>query len=304
MQYLIYETARPAQMRETMAKRPVAYVPFGALEWHGEHAPLGLDGIKARHVCEVAAARTGGVVFPPVYWGAFDTMAFPFTFHFDKKPMRKMVRSILEQLCDWGFRAIALITGHYPPSMTSMLKKECARFNKWNKLGALAIGAPESDFAIGIGYYGDHAAMWETSLMLAIAPELVDRDSMPRGKDTFERMIEDGIMGQDPHRRASAEKGKRALDHIAANIAGTVEAMLRYDEDALDEVNNALAKAVRRHPFQVAKEAFDLHSAWEVVKWLVLSERYRKLERGVGVVAGADYVHAQISKDDGGEADN
>jgi creatinine amidohydrolase len=84
MEFIFYEVSRPAHLREMLARSPVAYVPFGALEWHGEHGPLGLDGLKAHHLCARTAERTGGVVFPPVWWGAFDTMPFPFTFHFPR----------------------------------------------------------------------------------------------------------------------------------------------------------------------------------------------------------------------------
>jgi len=41
---------RPAQLEKALREFPVAYVPFGLIEWHGRHLPLGNDALKAsRH---------------------------------------------------------------------------------------------------------------------------------------------------------------------------------------------------------------------------------------------------------------
>jgi creatinine amidohydrolase len=37
------ELLLPSELREALAKRPVGYVPLGAVEWHCEHLPIGLD---------------------------------------------------------------------------------------------------------------------------------------------------------------------------------------------------------------------------------------------------------------------
>jgi creatinine amidohydrolase len=50
-----YENLRPAQIDAIRAQTPLAYLPWGALEWHSYHAPIGLDGIKAQELCEALA---------------------------------------------------------------------------------------------------------------------------------------------------------------------------------------------------------------------------------------------------------
>src|SRR5512136_2909050 len=100
--FIRFERALPWQVREAIANVPLAYVPLGALEWHGEHAALGLDGIKAQTICEQAARRTGGVLFPVVQWGAFHTMPFPFTPCYSRRAMKRLVRRTLNYLADWG----------------------------------------------------------------------------------------------------------------------------------------------------------------------------------------------------------
>ena len=47
----------------------LAYLPVGALEWHGAHMPFGTDYFTVTHIAEEAARRFGGVVFPPLYYG-------------------------------------------------------------------------------------------------------------------------------------------------------------------------------------------------------------------------------------------
>ena len=269
MRAILYEESRPADMRDVISKTPIAYVPLGALEWHGEHGPLGLDGIKARALCQEAAGRTGGVVFPAVFWGAFDTMPFPFTLHFKKKELKKLVRRTLDQLGGWGFKIIVLLTGHYPPTLISMLKKECRRFNKAG--GVFAIGAPETMFATDMGYYGDHAGMWETSIMMALRPQLVDLSAMPEGLPVMERLEKYGVMGKDPVSKASAEKGKEAIEHIVAKLAKTVtKAMDEKSDRAFEEIYESYEKALNIFSpkiIKTARDALDVRSPGEFLKY-------------------------------------
>ena len=57
-----FELLLPYQLRNIVAKRPIAYIPLGTLEWHCEHLPVGLDGLTSHGLCLRAAAQDGGVV--------------------------------------------------------------------------------------------------------------------------------------------------------------------------------------------------------------------------------------------------
>ena len=269
MKYIKFEESRPEAMRAMLIEHPIAYVPMGALEWHGEHNPLGLDGLKAHALCEMAAARTGGVLFPPVFWGAPDTVPFPFTFKFKRSVFKNIVRGTLNDLKGMGFKMIVILTGHYPPSLINLLKKECRGFNKQG--GAFAIGAPEQVFATDIDYFGDHAGMWETSIMMALRPELVDVTLLPAGLTTMERMKKLGVMGQDPKEKASVEKGKKAIEHIVSGISELVEKVIKDQNDvAIEEVYKKYSQALSilspniKH---VIREALDVHSFKELIQY-------------------------------------
>ena len=61
-----YERLRPEEVLKMRSKCPVAYLPIGTIEWHGEHNPVGLDTLKIHKLAIKCAQRSGGLVFPPV----------------------------------------------------------------------------------------------------------------------------------------------------------------------------------------------------------------------------------------------
>jgi len=97
--------------------------------------------------------------------------------------------------------------------------------------------------------YGFHAGEWETSLLLAGVPELVDTGAytvnyiadierpellLPEnGPATFAWLTRDiaesGVMG-DP-RPATAENGERWIEAAAVKVAAALEAMLAYENN-------------------------------------------------------------------------
>ena len=100
-----YEELHPQEYQEILSTRPIAYLPWGAHEWHGPHDPLGLDSLKSWHQCLAMCERTGGIVLPPVYCG-YGTMkphaGFQCTLEFRMETVQDLVRQYLEQLCDEG----------------------------------------------------------------------------------------------------------------------------------------------------------------------------------------------------------
>lgn len=271
MDFIRFEESRPEAVREALRARPVAWVPLGALEWHGEHLPLGLDGLKAAALCAAAASRAGGVVFPAVQWGAFGTLPFPFTFHFRPGLMRELVHESLRQLSGMGFRVIVLLTGHYPPAQVKMIRRECRRLCKSG--AALALGIPETALTASLKYYGDHAGRWETSVMMALRPELVNLSALPVGLNALERQARAGVMGQDPREKANPDDGRRAIDLVAEKLSAAIEAALAENSDrAFEEIYRAADRAVRpgranRFGWDLAKEAFDVHRLSDLVRY-------------------------------------
>ncbi len=235
--FIRYMSATPKDMKEAIGKAPFAYIPLGALEWHGEQNVLGLDSIKAEFICERAAELTGGVVFPVIQWGAYDPLNFPYTFRFPRCLMRRMLESIAVQLKEMGFEVAVFLSGHYPPTQIRHLKGMSRRFSKRHR-GFHVLGLPEFVLAGDIDYLGDHAAMWETSMMMAIDPALVHLENLPEDINFAERAIRHGVFGRHPRMGASAGLGELALDTIASRLGGLV--LKVYESRSLEPYEKAL----------------------------------------------------------------
>ncbi len=69
MEKVRYEEMMPHEIAAARKEKPVAYLPIGGIEWHGEHNPVGLDTVKAHELCIRAAQKGGGLAMPALFWG-------------------------------------------------------------------------------------------------------------------------------------------------------------------------------------------------------------------------------------------
>lgn len=224
-----YELLRPHELEEVVKRAPVAYIPLGSLEWHGRHLPLGNDAIKAYEICLRAAEKTGGAVFPPLYWGVEclklrGAGVRDGTVDVDYWSYRSFLLDVVRRVVKQGFRVVVLLTGHYSREQVAVVKKvaeECEKMTGRVKPKGTSpirvLALPEYELATDIGYRGDHAAMWETSILLYLRPELVD---MSRLTDML------GVDGEDPRTRASRELGRRVVELIVRRLCELVMAAL------------------------------------------------------------------------------
>lgn len=204
-----YERLRPDQIEAIRARTPLAYVPWGALEWHSYHAPVGLDGMQALGQCCALAEATGGVVLPPLYVGT-DTIkpykGFPHTLDHRAATVRALCRELLEGLADEAFRAVVIVTGHCGGDHVDALRQTVEAVGREHPaLGLLLVPSfePTQDT-----YPSNHAAHGETAYQLLFDPELVDLARIP--PDRAPTLDDDGVWGDDP-RGATAEDGAAIL---------------------------------------------------------------------------------------------
>ena len=73
---VLYQELTPAEFTVRLEKCPVAYLPLGTLEWHGDHLPLGSDGLQSQGFFEKLASEAGGIVLPMLFIGpdGYDTV--------------------------------------------------------------------------------------------------------------------------------------------------------------------------------------------------------------------------------------
>jgi len=219
-----YERLRAGQIDKIRNLSPVAYIPWGALEWHSYHNPIGLDGIVAEHLCLAVAERTGGIVLPPVYFATSTIKplkGFGHTVEHSAELIRQMARELLAQLVDERFRVLVILTGHCGQPHLDILREEGERCRQ-DHPGIEVLVLTETDLLEDMAV-PNHAARGETSLQLYFAPELVDLSLLPVGRTP--NLDDDGVWGEDP-RLATAEEGERLAAAFAERMAQQIRILL------------------------------------------------------------------------------
>lgn len=220
-----YALLRPAQLNAIIERVPVAYVPWGALEWHSNHNPLGLDGLKAGALCLAAAQRTGGVVLPTCYAGT-DTISQMLDFPYCVEHSQDTVQALAEQTCTAlvaaGFRVIMIVTGHFGAGQLAALSAAVAASTARHPDVAIAF-LPDFEPLEGKLPGHDHAALGETSYLMHFHPDTVDLEALPAGR--VATLEQDGVSGPDP-RQASADLGERMVAAFVEGMTSRVEAAL------------------------------------------------------------------------------
>lgn len=173
------ELMLPWQLRAAISSRAVVYIPLGTLEWHCEHLPVGLDALTAHGVCRGAARADGGIVLPPLYYGTGGGHGdYPWTIMMaTDAEMATQLNRTFERLEDFGCRLAVLFSGHFADRQLAMIDRLTTEWN--GKARALEILATAVNRIEGLAIPPDHAGVFETTLLYALHPELVQLDRLP-----------------------------------------------------------------------------------------------------------------------------
>ncbi len=232
-----YEFLRPEQIVKRRRAKPLAYLPLGTIEWHGQQNPVGVDGLWVLELGRRAAVRGGGVVFPVVWYGenreanlaevnrpttakVAAAMKLPKS-NFTPGYMggatllghsiayQELLWRVYHQIRSLGFTAISVLVGHGPLKLPAQLTAALFERSTGTRMAA---GFP---FEVVENWGPEHAARKETGVMMELWPELVDLGAiagLPKSKLV-------GIDGDDP-RKGSPEFGK---DFVGKCVAGLVD---------------------------------------------------------------------------------
>lgn len=254
------EHLRPREIDEAMQACPTLFQPLGTIEWHGLHNVVGVDALKAHALCVGAARRSGGLVAPPLY-GGVGGLDQPHTFVMEPENdlFSVLLRPWVEKLCHeaarQGFRAVIVLTGHYGAAQQIVVRELAVRMTR--VLGIPVLGTPEYWLALDEGYFGDHAAWGETSLMMHLDPPSVD---LSRLGDEPHR----GVGGRDPKRFATREDGRRLAETIIGRLALLARQMPAWDAATVRRFADAEAALVSRQ-MTLAAQTRQLWAAWRHV---------------------------------------
>jgi creatinine amidohydrolase len=245
---VLYAELTPQEFRERLAKAPIAYLPLGTLEWHGEHLPLGSDGLQSQGFFEMLARQVGGIVLPMLFLGPdriqaingqelygmdifhgreehrYETQQLAGSAYWvPEETFRILLEAILKQLKRAGFR---IVVGHGHGPSTSFFRDHAAEWKEMFGLQCLVCWGSEYD-ENGLGIQVDHAAMNETSLVMALRPELVHMERLPNDLNQWPV----AVGGRDPRVHASPEVGRKALALNGERMSVILRSMLDQLED-------------------------------------------------------------------------
>ena len=198
MNTIKFEEMTPSRLEAAKRDKPIIYLPIGSMEWHGPHMGMGMDTENAYEVAKRSAARTGGVVYPPLYIGTESPrtpetlrklgfqgdeqiigMDFPEntvkSMYWPPELFEAVMRQHIEFLCRMGYRLIVLLNGHGADRQIEILERLSEEYTERGKVRVLTILALFDGCGTGIG----HAGLAETAIMQAVCPDGVDLSALP-----------------------------------------------------------------------------------------------------------------------------
>ena len=259
------------QVREYLQKRQSLIVPIGSIEQHGYHLPLVTDTLVAEQISGRVGSRTGTLVAPVVSF-TFSGGGLPGTINVSPAVMSLLVQDVLASLALQGFRQFYLVLAHGGSENLTALGdalKILLRANPLFERGLVCLFPVWKFDAKGTGWRkafaeGDwHAGWLETSLMLALAPELVRMGELeldppplldlqiahPDNYQHAEKIVDDplavprlsqrpdirvGVMGYP--KRASRELGERIAEDMVEQMAARLQSIQERSQGGYREV--------------------------------------------------------------------
>lgn len=186
------DTVRLAEMLWAEAKAAAGagravIIPFGSIEQHGPHLPLATDLILGESLLTLALAQVAPAtqlwVLPSLAYGrSNEHLAFAGTISLDASTLATVIHELAQSVARAGFRRLVLFDSHGGNApVLDYLARDVRQAT-----GLMVF--PLHMFRIGLDYppidadearWGTHAGEWETSMMLALTPELVRLDRLP-----------------------------------------------------------------------------------------------------------------------------
>jgi creatinine amidohydrolase len=166
----------------------VGLVPVGATEQHGPHLPTGTDTIIATALCERASERTGAPVLPaiPIACSYGHGTRIPGTLSLTPELLAAVVRQYAEWAATSGLRRLFFVNAHFGNSAAIGIATDHLRlFRPDLRVAGIDWWTLDPVVAAEMGTDGDdvHAHRAETSVMIAVAPDLVHLDRAASADD-------------------------------------------------------------------------------------------------------------------------
>lgn len=258
-----WEELTAADFRDAIARaQGTCLLPFGVLEKHGPHLPLGNDLLNVRYVALNAAQQEYALVFPAYYFGQiFEAKHQPGTIAYSRRLQLELLQETTDEMARNGCKKIIIMNGHGGNNSLlpyfAQTQLEAPHDYVVYVLGIMRSGPGEpkhkSDPATDM-----HAGESETSLSLIARPDLVHLDRAPResGADQARLKLPQGLYtgiwwyARFPnHYAGDGAVATRELGEFAARtwINGAVQAIraVKADQQSLRLQNEFYERSKR-----------------------------------------------------------
>lgn len=225
----------------------VAILPLGAIEAHGPHLPVGTDIWIAEAMARAGAERLGKEGLSAAVLPSLAYAPAPFadrhagTLTIRPETLIALLVDIGAAAAERGVTLLALVNAHFDPAQVGALRSAVERLQQSGRLRVVFPDLTRRRLADRLGEEfrsgACHAGRYESSILLACRPELVDdaaRILLPplpislveaarRGEKTFVDAGLDLAYCGDPA-AASAEEGRALIAELGAILAEEVRA--------------------------------------------------------------------------------
>ncbi len=235
----------------TAAADSLVVLPIGATEQHGPHLPTGTDFFTIMAVAEesarIASAEIPILVTPALPYGSSDHhLPFGGTLSLSTETYYRVLRELVESLITDGFRRIFLLNGHGGNHELAELAARDVAMRRDAIVGAGSYWAIAWDGLVAAGAHKGrrlpgHAGDFETSMMLALRPDLAHGplphrdnpgDTDPRARVKPWRTESHGSWQKidgytDSPDQAKVETGRMCFDAVTAEVARALVSFYR-----------------------------------------------------------------------------
>lgn len=243
-------------------ERTVAVLPVGAIEQHGPHLPVMVDACLAdalvRRTLEILPADLPVLVLPTCAYGkSNEHLRYPGTLTLSAATLQALWTEIGASVARAGVRKLLLLNSHGGQIATcSIVARELRIAHGMFAVSVIwpQLGLPPGLFDATETRFGIHAGEIETAMMLAVRPDLVRQGLASDFVPLTRKMEPDypilaslgaagfGWQAQDLHAegaagnatRATPEKGRAVIDHIAHRLAALLDEMSRFPLASFD----------------------------------------------------------------------
>ncbi len=226
------------QQYKQCAEDGLLILPVGSTEQHSVHLPLCVDTLLAERFSEQLAERLSAYVAPTINYGYKSQPSsgggplFPGTIDLNGQTLVHLVRDILAELLDDGWKKILILNAHFENQAFLMeaadlvVRRNTTEFPKimvtaWFDHVSNDVIPQVWDEVPFPGWELEHAAILETSAMLYYAPELVNQNAYLN--EGLSGLPKYAIFPPDPNlvpasgtlspaRSSSAEKGRIMIE--------------------------------------------------------------------------------------------